>query len=126
MKTDIDKDGRKLYKFSHSVCQGGFMFANKVLNGNIKNKEGLKIILNSVALKFESIDVTIKVYDNIFFVFFMTKPSIALGEVIESIQKVIVSFGSWDEEYLFQNVYDLQEKYIRKDLKKIGFNYDNG
>jgi len=46
--------------------------------------------------------------------------------LIDAIQKNINSFAEWDKDYLFTGVYDLQEKYIRKDLKHFGFDYDKG
>lgn len=127
MKIEHDKNGRKLYKFSHSICQGGYVYAHKTKEeGKIADKEGLRNALSSVAKQFELIDTTIKVYDNIFFLFFMLKPSVVPQSLIESIQKNIASFSSWAEEYLWAGVYDLQEDYLRKELEKRGFNYEQG
>ncbi len=118
---------RKLYKFSHSVRQGGYFYSHKTVNGSfIKDKEGLRNALDTVARKFELIDVTIKIYDSIFFFFFMHKPLVKQSAVIESIQKNISLFGTWVKEYLFNSVYDLQEEYLRKDLEKWGFAYNEG
>jgi len=33
---------------------------------------------------------------------------------------------SWDENYVWTGVYDLQEKRVRQDLEKWGYNYDEG
>ena len=118
---------RKTYRFSHSVGQGGYLYAHKTVDDEIiTNKFGLRNALTAVAKRFELIDVTIKIYDSIFFFFFMSKPSIAYGDIIDSIQKNIASFNSWSPEYVYDAVYDLQEEYIRRDLKKQGFNYDEG
>ncbi|MBU1005226.1 MAG: hypothetical protein KKC54_08095 [Nanoarchaeota archaeon] len=127
MKIEIDKRGRKLYKFNHSVHQGGFFYSHKTLNSTlIKNKEGLRNALDAIAKKFELIDVAIKIYDSIFFFFFMTKPMTQPKELIESIHNNLSNFGEWDKEYLHNTVYDLQEKYLRKDLDRFGFDYDKG
>jgi len=126
MKKTYDKNGRTLYKFSHSVAQGGNVYAHKVKQGNIQNKDGLKNALNALSIKFKLIDAAAKVYDTIFFFFFHVPKSLAPAALIDSIQKNIGSFGEWDEEYLFTGVYDLQERYIRKDMEKFGFDYDKG
>ncbi|MBU1854876.1 MAG: hypothetical protein KKF89_04095, partial [Nanoarchaeota archaeon] len=65
-----------------------------------------------------------KIYDSIFFFFFMKKPLVKPLEVIERIQKNLSSFGNWDKDYLHNTVYDLQEEYVKKDLEKLGFDYD--
>ena len=114
---------RKTYKFSHSVVQGGYVYAHKIANRKIENKEGLRNALNEIIKKFKLIDATIKVYDSIFFFFFMAH-NIKPIELINSIQKNISSFGAWDKDYLYGTVYDLQEEYLRKDLSKLGFDYD--
>ncbi len=109
---------RKTYKFSSSVAQGGWLYSHKTTDGGIiKNKGGLKNALKAVAIKFGLIDVTIKVYDFMFFFFFMMKPSVTPNDLIESVQKNIASFADWAEKYLYTGVYDLQEDYVRKDLK---------
>jgi len=69
MKKMYDKHGRTLYKYSHSVAQGGNVYSHKVKQGIISNKTGLKNILNAITSKFDLIDATVKVYDNIFFFF---------------------------------------------------------
>jgi len=120
---------RKTYKFSSSVFQGGYLYAHRTIKkGHINNKGKLRDTLEKVAKKFELIDITIKIYDSIFFLFFMVKPIIKPIEIIESIQKAISSLENedWDKEYLYTGVYDLQEDYVKKDLKKLGFNYDKG
>lgn len=117
---------RKTYKFNHSVVQGGYLYAHKTAKGEIiRNKEGLRNALNAIARKFELIDFTVKVYDSIFFFFFMRKPMVKPNELIEKIHKNISNFGVWGKEYLYTTVYDLQEEYLRKDLEKLGFDYDN-
>jgi len=118
---------RKTYKFSHSVCQGGFFYAHKTLNNQpIKNKEGLRNLLKTIEKKFELIDVTIKIYDNIFFFFFMYKPKIKPADIINAIQKHLSQLQGWDKDCIYSTVYDLQEQYLRKDLKEGGYDYDEG
>jgi hypothetical protein len=118
---------RKLYKFSHSVAQGGYLYAHKTVDGaSIENKEGLRNALNAVRKRFELIDATIKVYGTIFFLFFMAKPKAVHAELIETIQNNIAPFGDWSDEYIYTGVYDLQEEYIREYLRKAGFDYDIG
>ena len=126
MKIAYDKDGRKIYKFSHSVSEGGNLYAHKVREGRIENKEGLRNALNALSLKFKLVDITIKVYDNIFLFFFLIPKSLAPATLIDSIHKNISSFGIWTEDYLFTGVYDLQEKFIRKDFENFGLDYDKG
>lgn len=125
MKIVVDKSGRKMYKFRHSVCQGGYLYSRGVVSGEILNKSGLKLVLDSVVNKFDLIDVTIKIYKNIFFIFYMVKPSVVLKDLFDTIDSVISSFGNWNKDYVVTNVYDLQEKYVREDLLKLGFDYDN-
>ena len=118
---------RKTYKFSHSVAQGGFFYTHKTLeNLPIKNKEGLRNLLVAVERKLELLDVTIKIYENIFFFFFQHKPKLHPQEIIKTIQKHISQLQDWDEKYLYSTVYDLQEEYLRKDLKEWGYDYDEG
>lgn len=93
MKKVIDKDGRILYKLSHSVAKGGNLYSHKVSEGTILDKEGLRNVLNAIALKHKLIDPTIKVYDTIFFLFFHIPKSLAPAELIGSIHKNIDSFG---------------------------------
>ena len=126
MKKTYDKYGRTLYKFSSSVAQGGNLYVHKVRHIFIKNKDGLKNALNALSIKFKLIDPTAKVYDTIFFFFFHIPKALAPATLIDAIQRNINSLAEWDENYLFTGVYDLQEKYIRKDLKHFGFDYDKG
>ncbi|MBS3102857.1 hypothetical protein J4458_05425 [Candidatus Woesearchaeota archaeon] len=127
MKIEIDKRGRKLYKFSHSVHQGGYFYCHKTDNNEeIKNKEGLRNALKAISIKYKLIDVTIKIYDKTFFFFFMMKPSVKPMELIETLHKNIDSFAKWDKDYLYNTVYDLQEIYLRKDLEKLGLEYEKG
>ena len=127
MKIEVDKRGRKLYKFSHSVHQGGYFYCHKTMNDEtIQEKEGLRNALKAISVKYKLIDVTIKIYDKIFFFFFMTMQSLKPMELIESIHKNIGIFTKWDNDYLYNTVYDLQEKYLRIDLEKMGFDYDKG
>ena len=115
---------RKTYKFSHKVVQGGYVYSHKS-NSKIKNKEGLRNVLRAIASKYKLIDVTIKVYDSIFFFFFMMR-NVEPNKLIKSIHKNILGFGDWVKDYLYGTVYDLQEGYLRKDLEKWGFDYDKG
>ncbi|MFH1433227.1 MAG: hypothetical protein ABIG84_08515 [archaeon] len=118
---------RKTYKFSHSVCQGGYVYAHKTADEQIlENKDGLINALHAIGEEFKLIDLTIKIYDTIFFFFFMTRPTVVPLKLIEAIQKNISAFGNWDQEYLYNEVYDLQEEYLRKDLDKWGYDYDEG
>ncbi len=127
MKVGFDKNGRKLYKFSHSVAQGGFLYSHKVKEGEkIADKEGLRAALKAVAEHYRLVDVTIKVYDTIFFLYFMLRPSIVLQNLIDAVQKTILPFSSWAEEYLWTGVYDLQDNYLRKELENWGFEYEQG
>ena len=127
MKISYDKNGRKIYKFNHSICQGGYLYTHKSEeNSNINNKEALRAKLNEICTKFELIDATIKIYDNIFFLFFMTKPSLSPLTLITAIQQEIELFGTWEEKYIWAGIYDLQEKYLKEYLYKIGFDYGKG
>ena len=116
-----------MYKFSHSVHQGGYFYCHKASEGKkIENKIGLRNALNAIAVKLDLIDATIKIYDDIFFFFFMMKPLTKPVDIIEAIQKNITGFAEWDKEYLYNTVYDLQDKFLRKDLEKWGYNYEKG
>jgi len=127
MKKEIDKDGRILYKFSHSTAKGGNVYIHKTLSGkSIENKQGLRNYLEAISKKHDLIDPTIKIYDTIFFLFFHTPKSLAPALLIESISQNISLFSKWDEEYVWAGVYDLQEKFLRKDLEKWGLDYDKG
>ena len=126
MKIENDKYGRRVYKFSSSVAQGGYLYTHKIKESVISNKEGLRNLLQAIAKKHELIDITIKVYDTIFFLFFQSKPSLKPQNLIDNIQEHIDLFGSWDENYVWTGVYDLQEKYVRKDLERWKYEYDKG
>src|SRR3989344_6680427 len=119
MKIEIDKNGRKLYKFSHSVAQGGYLYAHRTRDSSVLNIDGLNVFLENIVKKHSLFDVTIKVYDDIFFLFFMSKLSLKPQDLIDSIQEGIVPFGKWDEDYIWTGVYDLQEKFVRKDLERF-------
>ncbi|MBU2638755.1 MAG: hypothetical protein KJ955_07315 [Nanoarchaeota archaeon] len=126
MKIETDKSGRRIYKFSHSVAQGGWLYAHKASSAAISDKEGLRSALTAVSEEVGMFDVTIKIYDNIFFFFFMFKPSMAPQAIIDGIQGKIAGFAEWEEEYLFTGVYDLQEKHVREYLMLKGYDYDKG
>ncbi len=127
VKKTFDKNGRTLYKFAHSVAQGGNCYLHRTSNDSrIENKEGLRSALNAVAIKYKLIDPTVKVYDTLFFFFFHLPKTLAPLTLIGSIQKNISSFGEWDEDYLFTGVYDLTESYLREHLKKLRYEYDEG
>jgi len=125
MKIELDKNGRKLYKFSHSIHQGGYLYAHKIKCGTI-NKTEIREILSKISEELKLIDVTIKIYDDIIFLFCFLPLTITPIILIESIQHQIESKGNWAEEYIWTTVYDLQEKFVRKDLEKLGFYYDKG
>ena len=127
MKREIDKNGRRIYKFSHSVARGGDLYAHKCQEGStITNKDELRNLLQAIAKRFELGDVTIKIYNTIFFLFFQMKLSLALQEIIDAVQEKITLFSKWDEDYVITGVEDLQERYLRKDLEKWGLDYDKG
>lgn len=127
MKKMIDKDGRIMYKSSHSVVKGGVAYIHKTSPGNIiENKHGLRNMLISLSRKHKIIDTTINIYDDIFFIFFHTPKSLAPSKLIQIIQNNISSFGTWDDKYVFTSVHDLHENFLRKDLESYGFDYDMG
>ncbi|MFH1510269.1 MAG: hypothetical protein ABIF10_01150 [Candidatus Woesearchaeota archaeon] len=127
MKVAYDKSGRKIYKFSHSVHQGGYLYCHRVVdNSVITNKDGLKNALKAIAMKFGFLDPTVKVYDRIMFLFFFPRLTTSPKDIIAAIQKNISSFAQWDDEYLWTGAYDLQEKFLKKDLERFGFDYDKG
>jgi hypothetical protein len=68
----------------------------------------------------------VKVYDTVFFLFCLPRPSTAPVQLIECIQRNIGSFAQWDKEYVWNGIYDPQEKYLRKDLENAGLDFDNG
>ena len=124
MKIEKDRNGRRLYKFGSCVMQGGFMYAHNTKDGlAIEGKEKLNDALLSIAKEFELVDVTVKVYDSIFFLFFMSKPSIAPQKIIDAIQNNIVDFSDWAEDYVCTGVDSLEEGHVREELKKWGFDY---
>lgn len=127
MKRVIDTDGRILYKSSHSTAKGGNVYVNKTTQGHaIENKARLRDVLNEISMRFDLIDPTIKIYDHIFFLFFHLPKSLAPQKLIDAIQQSIAALGEWDEDYVFTGVYDLQERYLREDLKKWGYDYETG
>jgi len=127
MKKEIDKDGRILYKFNHSTSKGGNVYVHKTIKGKIiKNKEELRKVLFDISNKHKLIDPTIKIYDTIFFLFFHIPKSLAPAVLIESIEKDISLFAEWDEDYVYTGVYDLQEKFIRRDLDRWCYDYEKG
>ena len=115
---------RKLYKFSHSISQGGIVYAH---HGAFENKFGLRNALIALTKKIGLLDPTVKVYDTLFFIFFVTKPQHVPTKIIEEIHRVIEPFGKFSEQYLFNGIYDVQEEYLKKFLAKQGFEWeDNG
>lgn len=127
MKIETNKYGRRIYKFSSSIVQGGYLYAHKTKQmAPIKNREGLCNLLNAIAKKYELIDVTIKVYRSIFFLFFQVKPSLRPQKLIDAIQEQLGLCGEWDEAYLWTGVYDLQEKHVKQYLEKNGYEWEEG
>ncbi len=127
MKIETDRSGRRLYKFSHSVAQGGYLYAHKCeKRSTITNKEELQNLLQAIARKYQLIDVTTKVYDRIFFLFFQMKPSLAPQRLIDFMLEKTAPYSEWHKNYLWTGVYDLKEGYIREYLRKGGYDYDNG
>jgi hypothetical protein len=102
------------------------MYAHRTIYGKIEDKDGLRKTLFDVSSSLKLIDTTVKVYDNIFFLFCFVPPSLEPQKLIDMVQENIAPFGKWDKEYLWVGVYDLQERFIRRDLEKMGFDYDNG
>lgn len=117
---------RKVYKHSHSASAGGWVFAQRIMVGKIENKEELRIMLDEASKKLNLIDATAKIYDNIFFLFFAMKPTLAAAQAIEEIQKNIAGIAGWDSKYLFDGVYDVQENYLKKYLKDLGLDFVKG
>jgi len=117
---------KKLYRFSHSVASGGFIYAHKVEMGIINNKEGLRNALLTIAKKLKLLDPTIKVYETIFFVFFFPRPTLSEACIIDTIQKNIVGFGKWSHDYVYATLSSIEEEDIRKELTRFGFDYDKG
>ena len=118
---------RKTYKFGHSVCQGGYFFAWKTKKGaELQRGDELRRRVNLVVQQFALIDTTLKVYDSIFFLFFMFKPSIRRQDIIDALVESIGDLEEWDDKHLCTGAYDLQEKYIRNELQKWGFDYEQG
>jgi len=68
----------------------------------------------------------LKFKKSIFLLFFHIPKSLAPAKLIESIQNNISSFAKRDKDYAYFGIYDLQEKYLRKDLEKLGYDYDKG
>src|SRR3989338_2656840 len=102
---------RKTYKLSHSVFQGGYLYIHKTANGDqIADKWGLRHALVLTGEQLGLIDVTVKVYDTIFFIFFMMKKNVKPITVIERIQEEINKFGKWHDGEFFGTAYDLQEE----------------
>lgn len=127
MKREIGVEGKVVYKFSHSVHQGGYAYGHKTKENHIiKDREGLRDALNAIARQYGLMDVTIKVYSNIFFIFFMMRPSIAPQKIIDAIQKGIGEFSEWSDDYIFSGMHDLQEKFIKEELAKWGLDYEQG
>ena len=127
MKKEIGQDGRILYKFSHSTAKGGNAYIHKTIVGKgIENKQGLRNYLEAISKKHGLIDPTIRIYNTIFFLFFHTPKSLAPALLIESIGKNLSLFSEWDDDYVWTGVYDLQEKFLRKDLERWGYDYDKG
>ena len=92
----------------------------------IKNKTELRNHLNSVIQQFELIDVTIKIYNSIFFLFFTFKPRMVLQQIIDTIVEKIKDTEELTKDNICTATYDLQEPYVRKELSEYGFNYDEG
>ena len=127
MKIELDKKGRRLYKFSHSAAKGGNVYIHKTFPGKvIRNKQGLRNALAAISKRYILIDTTIKIYDGIFFFFSHIPKSLAPAEIIGSIGKNIPSFAEWDKEYVFTGVYGLHDRFLRNELEKWGYDHEKG
>jgi len=94
---------RKFYKRSHSASAGGCAFAQRVKRGKIENKKELRIRLNEAGKKLNLIDATIKIYDNIFFLFFAMKPALAAAQAIDEIQKSTAGIADRISMHIFSS-----------------------
>ncbi len=92
-------------------------------SGKIEKKEELGRRLNDAGIKLSLIDATAKIYDNIFFLFFAMKPTLAAAQAIAEIRKNILGIADWDSQYLFDGVYDLREEYLKKYLSEFGLDF---
>jgi len=113
-------------KFVHSMGQAGYLYCHKTAGSPISDREGLKAALNEASEKLGLDGSTIKIYRDIFFLFFRLKPEMPPIQIISSVHQGILPFGSWHPEYMLAGVNDLQEKCLRKGLKNAGFDYDKG
>jgi hypothetical protein len=116
----VGEEVKGTYKFSHSVCQGGFVYIHKS-DKNISNKIGLRNYLEAIIIKHGLFDVNIRIYDNVFFLFFAMKPSMSPNQIIETIQKQLSKFGEFDSEFIFNGCSDISEEFIVKELDNWGF-----
>lgn len=115
----------KIYRFGSTTFQGGYLYVHRTANGEtIGDREALREALSVLAGKMGLIDVTIKIYGTIFFLFFVAKPSLRPIDIIRQIQACIPTFGTWDADYVYTGVDGVQEQHIRKELAKWGYEYD--
>ena len=105
--------------------QAGRLYAPRSI-APISDKPALRQALQSVAQQLRLRDPTVKVYNTIFFLFCMLPHTLSPAKLIESVQQAAAPFAQWDKEYLFTAIEDTQEPYIRRDLQKLGFAYDEG
>lgn len=117
----------KTYRFGSTTFQGGYLYAHRTVDEEvIKDGEALRTALSALAGKMELIDVTIKIYDAIFFLFFVAKPSLRPSDIIGQIQACIPAFGTWAADYIYTGVDGVQEQFMRIHLKNFGFRYEDG
>jgi DNA-binding PadR family transcriptional regulator len=113
---------RKTYRYSHSIGQGGFMFVQK--SDKPIDKEPLWKALQPAIEKCKLIDVTLKVHENVFFLFFAAPRGHSPQQVADEIRSAIAWLAWWDEEYLMVTVDDVQEESVKKELARLGITDD--
>jgi hypothetical protein len=113
---------RKTYRYSHSIRQGGFMFVQK--SDKPIDKEPLAKALEPAIEKCKLIDVTLKVHENVFFLFFAPPRRHSPQQAADDIRSAIAPLASWDEEYLMVTVDDVQEESVKKELARLGITDD--
>lgn len=115
----------KTYRFSHSAAQGGQIYAHKA-NSKITLKESLRKALQKASEELRLIDTTIKIYDDIFFMFFFQRNTTSPAEAINKIQESIKGHAEWNKKYVYGHVNSLEKKQLKKEIEMNGYDYEKG
>ena len=109
---DEKKKKGKLYRASHGVFGGGYMFCLKVRSGNVMNKGMIKKIIDEMAASNKFYEWKGFPEDKFVVLFFAAGSGFVPVKFIDGLRERIADYGDWNEEEVFGNVEDIEDETV--------------